>query len=98
MYEEQIKLLSLDVYDALSRYVAIHDEFFKTSARRVVPIRWLFEAIDLDRHFVEITEIETNLERMRAEAHCLCNKVDEPFNVDGSAGTCRRGRRTRECA
>ena len=72
MYEEKVKVLSRDVYVALSRYVTIHDEFFKRSVRSIIPISWLFEAMDLDRHFMDIAE-------MRAEASSLCDKVDEPL-------------------
>ena len=79
MYEERVKDLSRDVYSALSRYVAIHDEFFKISVRRTIPIPWLFEAIDLDRHCVDIAGIRATLERIRAEAHRLRDRVDEPL-------------------
>jgi hypothetical protein len=75
MNSEQITRLSHDVNDLLTRYIAIHDDVFRASWRRIVPVRGLFQKIDFHRHFINITEIETSLTAMKAEAEMLSEKT-----------------------
>lgn len=60
--KEQIIELSWNVNDLLSRYVAIHDDIFKTSIRHAIPIPGIFKPIDFDAHLKNIVNIIPELE------------------------------------
>ncbi len=53
--------LAVIVNDALSRYIATHNDVFKLSVRRLVPIPGVFEAIDFKAHVETLTAVEDTL-------------------------------------
>jgi hypothetical protein len=75
MRQEPIVELSQYVNSLLSSYVAIHDDVFKASLSRVLPMPGFFQAIDFRRHLIEIRGIEVSLESARSEASFLLDKL-----------------------
>ncbi|MGB3194013.1 MAG: hypothetical protein WBC39_01830 [Phycisphaerae bacterium] len=54
----------LEAHAILSQYVAVHDEIFKFSWRKVLPIPGIFKPIDYGRHHSQLTSLSTRLERV----------------------------------
>lgn len=66
--KKQIIELSLDINFLLSQYINIHDDVFKPSIRRLIPIPGIFKSIDFDANLKKIENINIRLE------YC-CNKI-----------------------
>jgi hypothetical protein len=56
-----VRGLAAIVNDALSRYIVAHNDVFKASAKRLVPIPGVFEAIDFKAHVETLTGVEGTL-------------------------------------
>lgn len=54
----------LEVHAILSQYVAVHDEIFKFSWRKLLPIPGIFKPIDYGRHHSQLASMSTRLERV----------------------------------
>lgn len=63
----QIVEFSLSVNDLLSQYIEIHDDIFKTSIRRIIPIPGIFKAIDFEGHLTKSEHIGLVLANRQAE-------------------------------
>jgi|ERR1039458_1654498 hypothetical protein len=66
MSQQQIRKLAIEVDDLLRSYVAIHNEFFPFSLRRIIPA--LFRAINFNYYVRELTTIGNHLSAAREEA------------------------------
>lgn len=55
--------LAVIVNDALSRYIETHNDIFKVSTKRLVPIPGVFEAIDFKAHVETLTDVVDTLTR-----------------------------------
>lgn len=82
MHDEHIVKLTHDVNDLLTRYIAIHDDIFRASWRRFIPIPGLFQKINYQQHFIDITNVEITLSAMKVEAAGLYE------NVSGAGKDC----------
>ena len=51
----------LGVYEILNSYIEIHNDVFKSSLRRVVPIPGVFESINYDKHQSRLLELAGDL-------------------------------------
>lgn len=81
---EQISHLSLDVHRLLSEYVAVHDDVFKASVRRVIPLPLIFRAIEWGKHVSAIEAIAEDLDRCtdRAEYLAILSTADQRAYLD----------------
>ena len=61
-----VRGIAVMVNDALSGYIETHNEVFKMSAKRLVPIPGVFEAIDFKAHVEKLVGIEDTLSRAGA--------------------------------
>jgi len=52
---------SIEVHDILTQYIEIHNDFFKWSLRRMIPIRGLFQEIDFGKHFGSLSKLADEL-------------------------------------
>jgi len=52
------------VQTILDRYIAIHDNIFKFSLRKAIPIPGVFKAIDFGQHFRELDSLTSELEHL----------------------------------
>lgn len=52
---------SLDVHDVLTQYIEIHNDIFKSSLRRIIPIPGVFQAIDYGKHYGSLSELADEL-------------------------------------
>ena len=66
MPQQQIRKLAIEVDDLLRSYVAIHNECFPFSLRRIIPA--LFRAIDFNYYVSELATIGNHLSAAREEA------------------------------
>lgn len=48
---------SFDVRDILTQYTKIHNDIFKSSLRRIIPIPGVFKAIDFGKHYGSLSEL-----------------------------------------
>jgi len=62
---QQLTEISVRVNDLLSQYVAIHNDVFKTSIRRIIPLPFLFKAIDFQTHYRETEGILSQLQESK---------------------------------
>jgi hypothetical protein len=63
------KNLAVDVHDALSLYINVHNDVFELKARRFIPIPSVFGAIDFATHVASLVEVEEKLGRAGAAIH-----------------------------
>jgi hypothetical protein len=75
MYQQQIVMLSLRADDHLRNYVAIHNELFEMSIKRLVPIPGFFQSIDFNRLLNDISQVATSVEEMLTELRFLLNRI-----------------------
>ena len=52
---------SLDVHNILTQYIEIHNDIFKSSLRKIIPIPGVFQAIDYDKHYSSLSELADEL-------------------------------------
>jgi hypothetical protein len=64
----EIDELALRINDLLTGYVAIHDNIFKFSIRRILPLPFVFQAINYGRYFVQLSLIKGSLISCREQA------------------------------
>lgn len=57
-----LMLNALDVHEVLTRYIKIHNDIFKSSIRRIIPIPGIFQAIDYRKHHHNLVELTNELE------------------------------------
>jgi hypothetical protein len=77
MYRQQVVELTHHINSLLGEHVAIHDDLFKVSLRRVLPIPGFFQAMNFHRFLLDITRIEGSLEAARAQAFFLLNEISD---------------------
>ena len=65
------------VHEVLDRYIAIHDDIFKPSWRKAIPIPGIFKAIDYGQHFRDLSSLISALEQI-ADSE---NSSAEPLRV-----------------
>jgi len=53
---------ALVVHEVLTRYIKIHNDIFKSSIRRIIPIPGIFQAIDYRKHYDNLFELTQELE------------------------------------
>ena len=53
---------ALDVHDVLTCYIKIHNDIFKSSIRRIIPIPGIFQSIDYSNHHHNLFELTKELE------------------------------------
>mgnify|MGYP000698282983 CR=1 FL=1 len=56
-----VKDLAVEVNDALTAYINVHDDVFELKAARVTPIPGIFEAIDFAKHVQSLVAVENEL-------------------------------------
>jgi len=52
---------SLDVHNILTQYIEIHNDIFKSSLRKIIPIPGVFQAIDYGNHYNSLSELADEL-------------------------------------
>lgn len=53
---------AMEVHKVLTRYIQIHNDVFKSSIRRVIPIPGIFQAIDYGKHQSNLAKLANELE------------------------------------
>ena len=53
---------ALEVHEVLTRYIKIHNDIFKSSIRRIIPIPGIFQSIDYRKHHDNLSELTKELE------------------------------------
>ena len=53
---------AVEVNEVLTRYIQIHNDVFKSSIRRIIPIPGLFQSIDYGKHYDNLTALTNELE------------------------------------
>jgi hypothetical protein len=53
---------ALDVHKVLTRYIKVHNDIFKASVRRIIPIPGIFQSIDYRKHHDNLFELTQELE------------------------------------
>jgi hypothetical protein len=61
---EFLTTASLEVSMILDRYINVHDDIFKFSLRKIIPIPGVFKRIDFQRHFESLRFAERDLENV----------------------------------
>lgn len=61
--------LLVAAHDVLGRYVAVHDDIFKGSIRKVLPIPGIFKKIDYPAHAAKLTGLASVLENVKRSAN-----------------------------
>jgi len=64
--KQQLMEMSLNVNNLLLQYVAIHNDVFKTSIRRIIPLPFIFNTIDFEGHHGKAENILSQLEEANA--------------------------------
>ena len=67
----QIIEISQNINSFLSQYIEIHDDIFKTSIRRIIPIPGIFKAIDFEGHLKKSESISNGFENCQTEIKSL---------------------------
>ena len=62
---QQLVEISLTVNNLLLQYIKIHNNIFKFSLRRIIPIPFIFKAIDFETHGRETENILSQLEEIK---------------------------------
>lgn len=65
---EKITKLILCVHDLLHRYIRVHDEIFKFSLRKIIPIPGIFKRIEYLQHFEDLYFILEELDGVLDQA------------------------------
>jgi hypothetical protein len=60
------KQLAVEVHQILSDYIPVHDDLFKASWRRAIPIPGIFQAIDFGAHRERLSQLHTDIESLIA--------------------------------
>jgi hypothetical protein len=63
--------LGIEIGHLLARYVAVHDECFASSIRRVIPIPGIFKPIDFKQLHMRLREIYIELQKSQRKIHDL---------------------------
>jgi len=58
---DDLKVKLLDAHDILTKYIKIHNDVFKSSLRRIIPIPGVFLAIDYGKHYGSLSELADEL-------------------------------------
>ena len=74
--KQQITEISVKVNDILLQYVAIHDDVFKTSVRKIIPLPFLFKAINFQAHHGEIEKVLSQLEESKTVISRIFSQCD----------------------
>ena len=53
---------AVEVHELLTRYIQIHNDVFKSSIRRIIPIPGIFQSIDYGKHYANLTALTNELE------------------------------------
>lgn len=53
---------AVEVHEVLTRYIQIHNDLFKPSIRRIIPIPGIFQSIDYGKHYDSLTALTNDLE------------------------------------
>ena len=77
---EKILMLAIEVNSLLSRYVQLHDECFKFSWRRVIPIPGLFKAIEFGKLQSQARKIADALDLCARKAISLTTNTPQERN------------------
>ncbi len=73
----QLDRLSWEVGECLITYVTIHNDLFKTSIRRVIPLPFIFQRINYKKHIDSIEYILTRLQEHYTKTNLLLNDENE---------------------
>jgi hypothetical protein len=85
-----IHSLLVEINDLLSAYVAIHDDVFSASWRRIVPIPGIFKAIDWKAHQSELHAIADSIEVKCSEVSALISNEPNSSSVHNAGTACVR--------
>ena len=55
---------AVEVHEVLTRYIQIHNDVFKSSIQRVIPIPGIFQSMDYGKHHSDLTELTNELEAL----------------------------------
>jgi hypothetical protein len=58
---------AMEVHEILSRYIKIHNDIFKSSLRRIIPIPGIFQPIDYKKHRDNLFELMQELEAIMSK-------------------------------
>ena len=70
--------IAVEVNGVLSRYIAIHDDIFTFSLRRVIPIPGIFRPIKFDEHRHRLSALQDDLRRCDAAASAVIQQTPSP--------------------
>jgi hypothetical protein len=72
--------IARNLNDSLTDYTNIHDEIFKKSIRKTIPIPFLFKAINFQELGVKLQDIHNDLSRYKTQVNDIRQSGDEDKN------------------
>lgn len=78
--ENKLKEIALKINKLLSEYIIIHDEVFKFSWRKVIPLPFIFKAIDFRDLHKRAGEIISDLRQCNNDISEILNEVPDKEN------------------
>ena len=57
--------LVLELHELLQDYIAVHNDFFSSRWRRVIPIPGLFQAMNFEHRAIHLKVLEETLEQLK---------------------------------
>jgi len=73
--KNELNEMALTVNHLLSEYIIIHDEIFKFSWRKIIPLPFIFKAIDFRSLHEKADKILNNLEQCNVDISKILNEI-----------------------
>ena len=73
--------LAVQVNEILSKYIFIHDDIFKLSIRKLIPIPGIFKKIDFKTHYKNLGTLSEELSKIENEIGKTQNNSSEKPNT-----------------
>jgi len=71
----ELKSIAIEVNDILSRYIEIHDDVFKFSWRKIIPLPFVFKSIDFNDVHTQVKQILSELETCNEQINGLIENI-----------------------